>query len=89
MHKTDKAFAIFFTILIVLIATIAIVLPFNYYSTTPDTKHNIIVKFNGEDKNIPLDGELLIIRRTVEDTVYVGIATENDAINFLEENGKG
>jgi len=49
--------------------------------------HTIII--HEDNKNISLDGALLIIRKSSQDTIVVGNATVNDAINFLEENGHG
>lgn len=51
--------------------------------------HNIKIKFNGKDRDIPKDGELLLIKQTVEDTVIVEPATLDDCRRILEENGRG
>lgn len=54
-----------------------------------DTKHNIVIKFNGRDSQIPKDGELLIIQSTQEDTIIVQPATLDDCRRILEEHGQG
>lgn len=51
--------------------------------------HNIKIKFNGKDRDIPKDGELLLIKRSLEDTVIVEPATLDDCRRILEENGRG
>jgi hypothetical protein len=54
-----------------------------------DTKRNVYVRFNGEDKDIPADGQLMVVKCSLEDTVVVEPATLDDCRRVLEENGKG
>lgn len=54
-----------------------------------DKKHNIYVKFNGKDRDIPKDGQLLLIKQSLEDTVVVEPATLDDCRRILEEHGQG
>lgn len=54
-----------------------------------DTKHNIHVRFNGRDNDIPKDGQLLIIKCSLEDTIVVEPASLDDCRRILEENGRG
>jgi len=54
-----------------------------------DSKHNVFIRFNGTDKQIPKDGELLIIKCSLEDTIIVEPASIDDARAYLENNGRG
>jgi len=51
--------------------------------------HNVVVRFVGTDDQMPKDGQLLVIRVSLEDTVIVAPANLDDCRRVLEENGKG
>ena len=51
--------------------------------------HNITIRFIGKDQQIPKDGQLMVVKCTLEDTVLVDVATLDDSRRVLEENGKG
>ena len=52
-------------------------------------EHNIIIRFDGTDREIPKDGELLVIKASLEDTIIVGPASDDDCRRILENHGKG
>jgi len=54
-----------------------------------DTEHNVVIRFNGLDKNIPEDGELMVVKCTLVDTIIVEPATDDDCRRILESHGKG
>ena len=54
-----------------------------------DKKHNIVLRFEGTDSELPRDGQLLIVKRSLEDTLVVGPATDDDCRRVLEEHGQG
>lgn len=93
VKKKKMSKNIFAILLLFLWATIAIawLIPGNRPKTikSKDTSHNIIIKFNGNDKNIPKDGQLLLIKCSLEDTLIVEPASLDDCRRILEENGEG
>jgi len=54
-----------------------------------DKKHNIVLRFEGTDNELPKDGQLLLVKRSLEDTLVVGPATDDDCRRVLEEHGQG
>jgi hypothetical protein len=52
-------------------------------------EHNVYVRFAGKDSEIPKDGELMVVKASLEDTVIVGPATDDDCRRVLENHGKG
>lgn len=41
----------------------------------PNPNNNIIFIWNDDEESIPQDGSLIVIEKTVEDTVYIGPLT--------------
>jgi len=54
-----------------------------------DKKHNVVLRFNGTDSEIPKDGDLLRVKASLEDTVVVEPATDDDCRRVLESHGQG
>jgi hypothetical protein len=54
-----------------------------------DRKHDVVLRCDCTDSELPADGQLLIVKRSLEDTLVVGPATDDDCRRVLEEHGKG
>ena len=52
-------------------------------------QQNVTIIFNGKAREIPGDGQLLIISKSLEDTIIVEPATDDDCMRILESHGKG
>jgi hypothetical protein len=53
-------------------------------------EHNgVTIMFNGKDRDIPVDGQLLLVKKTIGDTIIVEPASLDDCRRILEENGQG
>jgi len=82
---SDKSF-----ILVLILAVCGILLWDNAREAVHEVespwKHNIKVKFMGEDKDIPADGELLIIDHSGEDTIFVRPAEETDIKKYIRRH---
>jgi len=50
-----------------------------YIAEREGKKHNIVLRFVGKDKDIPKDGQLMVVKCSLEDTVIVAPATLDDA----------